>query len=103
MKKLISLFLALVLCTGLVSCAVPAAPAAPAEPVKPSAAPAAPSEEPEVVKEKFVVGLECNYAPFNWTQAEQTSESVAIPGGGFADGYDVQIAKLILAASAGFV
>ncbi len=96
MKKLISLLLALALCVGLVSCAAPAAPVAPAEPVKPSAeAPAAPSEEPDVAKEKFVVGLECNYAPFNWTQAEQSSESVVIPGGGFADGYDIQIAKLI--------
>lgn len=95
MKKLISLLLALALCVGLVSCAAPAAPAAPAEPVKPSAeAPSAPAVEP-AAKEKFVVGLECNYAPFNWTQAEQTQDSVVIPGGGFADGYDVQIAKLI--------
>ena len=43
----------------------------------------------------FKVGLECNYAPFNWTQMDETEFSVPIPGGGFADGYDVQIAKRI--------
>ena len=41
------------------------------------------------------VGMECNYAPYNWTQTEETETSVPIEGGGFADGYDVQIAKLI--------
>lgn len=44
----------------------------------------------------FRVGLECNYAPFNWTQAEATEFSVPIEGGGgYADGYDVQIARKI--------
>ncbi|MDD3334796.1 MAG: transporter substrate-binding domain-containing protein [Eubacteriales bacterium] len=44
----------------------------------------------------FRVGLECNYAPFNWTQAEESEFTVAIEGGGgYADGYDVQIAKKI--------
>ena len=44
----------------------------------------------------FRVGLECNYAPFNWTQAEETEFSVPIEGGGgYADGYDVQIARKI--------
>jgi len=42
----------------------------------------------------FRVGMECDYAPFNWTQAEASDTSVPIEGGvGFADGYDVQIAK----------
>lgn len=44
----------------------------------------------------FRVGLECNYAPFNWTQAEESEFTVPIEGGGgFADGYDVQIARKI--------
>lgn len=47
----------------------------------------------------FRVGLECNYAPFNWTQAEETEFTVPIEGGGgYADGYDVQIAKKIAEA-----
>ena len=41
------------------------------------------------------VGMECNYAPFNWTQAEPSEFTVPIEGGGYADGYDVQIARKI--------
>ncbi len=42
------------------------------------------------------VGMECNYAPFNWTQAEPSEFAVPISGGGgYADGYDVQIARKI--------
>ncbi len=44
----------------------------------------------------FRVGMECNYAPFNWTQAEPGEFTVPIEGGaGYADGYDVQIARKI--------
>ncbi len=41
------------------------------------------------------VGMECNYAPFNWTQSEQSETAVALPAGGFADGYDVQVARFL--------
>ena len=41
------------------------------------------------------VGMECNYAPYNWTQSEKSDEAVAIAAGGYADGYDVRIAKRI--------
>ncbi len=44
--------------------------------------------------EEFRVGMECAYAPFNWTQTEQTEGTVAITGG-YAGGYDVAIAQLI--------
>ena len=44
----------------------------------------------------FRVGMECNYTPFNWTQTESGEFAVPIEGGaGYADGYDVQIAKII--------
>ncbi len=46
-------------------------------------------------KDEFVVGMEANYAPFNWTQVESNPSSVALEGGGYVDGYDVQIAKII--------
>jgi len=46
-------------------------------------------------KEALVIGLECNYAPFNW--AENAANDYTLPisnhAGQFADGYDVQIAK----------
>lgn len=43
------------------------------------------------------VGLECAYAPFNWTETEKTDSNVPISNASnmYADGYDVQIAKLI--------
>ena len=47
----------------------------------------------------FRVGMECNYAPFNWTQVEADENSVPIDGGmGYAGGYDVEIAKKIAEA-----
>ena len=44
------------------------------------------------------VGMECNYAPYNWTQSEASDEAVAIVAGGYADGYDVRIAKRVAQA-----
>ena len=45
-------------------------------------------------KQDFKVGLECNYAPFNWTQLDDSKGAVEIKtGGGFCGGYDVEIAK----------
>ncbi len=41
------------------------------------------------------IGMECGYAPFNWTQQDASNNAVAIEGGGYANGYDVQIAKKV--------
>lgn len=42
------------------------------------------------------IGMECGYAPFNWTQQDDSNGAVAIDGGnGYANGYDVQIAKKV--------
>ena len=46
-------------------------------------------------KTTFVVGMECAYAPFNWQTATATNTSVSLGNMGYADGYDVQIAKQI--------
>ena len=46
-------------------------------------------------KDTFVVGMECGYAPFNWQTSEKTDTSVKLGKSGYADGYDVQIAKKI--------
>lgn len=44
----------------------------------------------------FTVGMECNYAPFNWQTTEQGENGVALPSGaGYCDGYDVRISKKI--------
>ena len=42
------------------------------------------------------VGMECAYAPFNWTQPDDSEGAVKIANAdGYANGYDVQIAKRI--------
>lgn len=66
MKKILSLALLFTLCLGL---------AADAETLR--------------------VGMECNYAPFNWTQTEPSEYAVPLSEGGFADGYDVQITRIL--------
>lgn len=45
--------------------------------------------------EKLTVGMECNYAPFNWTDPESNDYNLEIGAGEYCDGYDVQIAKNI--------
>jgi len=39
--------------------------------------------------------MECDYAPFNWTQVEDSDTTVAISSVDYADGYDVVIASMI--------
>lgn len=50
-------------------------------------------------KGEFRVGLECAYAPFNWTQTTDANGAVPISGKDnlYASGYDVQVAKYIAA------
>ena len=50
---------------------------------------------PEADSTVLRVGMECDYAPFNWTQVEANDTSVAISEVDQADGYDVVIASLI--------
>ena len=48
-------------------------------------------------EDKFRVGMEAGYAPFNWTQTNDKYGAVPISGSkaSWAGGYDVQIAKKI--------
>ena len=45
----------------------------------------------------LVVGMECAYAPFNWTETAQSESNVAIEdlSGAYAEGYDVQVARIL--------
>ena len=44
----------------------------------------------------FKVGMEAGYAPFNWTQSDDSNGAVKISGNAeYAGGYDVEIAKQI--------
>lgn len=46
-------------------------------------------------KKTFTVGMECNYAPFNWTQVEGDDLTVPLESAGHAGGYDVVMAKAL--------
>lgn len=55
--------------------------------------------ENEDNREVLVVGLECAYQPFNWTDTKASELNYPIAGTNkFADGYDIQIAKMIAEA-----
>ena len=55
----------------------------------------------EEAAEKFTVGMECAYAPYNWTQTDDSNGAVPISNvpGAYANGYDVMIAKKIAEAN----
>lgn len=81
MKKIIALVLTALMMLGFASCGSDS---------KKSTS----SGEKKVLK----VGLECAYAPFNWTQLDNSNGAVPISGTSqFAGGYDVEIAKKIAA------
>lgn len=45
---------------------------------------------------KLYVAMEAAYPPFNWTQTDDSNGAVALDGGtGYANGYDVQMAKKV--------
>ena len=50
----------------------------------------------ETSENELVVGLECNYAPFNWTVSSASNEAIEIDGvNAYCDGYDVVVAEQI--------
>ena len=46
-------------------------------------------------KEILRVGMECAYAPFNWTQLDESNGGIKLDDGTYAGGYDVEIAKRV--------
>ena len=103
MKRLVPILLLLAMIFALTACgetAIPAESAAPAE----SEAPAEESSAAEftgVEDGVFTVGMECAYAPYNWTQMDDSNGAVPIANvpGAYANGYDVMIAKKICEAN----
>jgi len=92
MKKFLSLLVAVAMILTLAACS--AAPAA--NPTQ------APSDEPEATAQAKVlrVGMECAYAPYNWTQPDDSNGAVPIFNSAeYANGYDVMMAKAICEAN----
>ena len=53
------------------------------------------ADTPIKQKETLTIGMECNYAPLNWSQVNDSKYAVKLEDGSFADGYDVQVARKI--------
>ena len=54
-------------------------------------------------KDKIRIGMEAAYAPYNWQVSEASEYTIPIDNvqGAYADGYDVQIAKIVCKALGG--
>jgi len=100
MKRWIALLMTAVLVCSLGACGTPAAEESQSQPESQA------SEETESTPEalpQLRVGMECAYAPNNWQEDTATDTNYPIENvpGAYAEGYDVQIAKII-AAEAGY-
>lgn len=53
----------------------------------------------------YRVGMECAYSPWNWQTSESSDYTISIDNvsGAYADGYDIQIAKVVAKALGGDV
>ena len=84
MRKIAALILALVLALSLCACS------------------ASDGTVPSGVEDGVLtVAMECAYAPYNWTQSDDSNGAVPISNvpGSFANGYDVMIAKKLCEAN----
>ena len=96
MKKILALTLALALSLGLCACGGGSAEEAPAEETTESTEIASGVEDGVLT-----VAMECNYAPYNWTQPDDSNGAVPIKDtdGEYANGYDVMMAKKLCEAN----
>ena len=83
MKKFLCMLMALAMILSMAACASSGSGNATGENV--------PGSDNNIL----TVGMECAYAPYNWTQADDSNGAVPIVNnpGTYANGYDVQIAK----------
>ena len=81
MKKIIAMILAIVMMMSLAACSGGATTG--------------------VEDGVLTVGMECAYAPYNWTQTDDSNGAVPISNvpGAYANGYDVMMAKKICEAN----
>jgi len=92
MKRFVCLLLAVVMIFGLAACSGSGSTATP----PPSATPPATASPSPSAKPVLKVCMECAYAPYNWTQPDDSNGAVPINDSNeYAYGYDVMMAKLI--------
>ena len=98
MKKMIAMLLALVMVLAMAACGT-------TEPAETTGA-ATPSETQGAVASGvedgvLTVAMECAYAPYNWSQPDDSNGAVPIANapGNYANGYDVMMAKKLCEAN----
>ena len=97
LKKPLSLGLAAVLALGLAACGATAETQSTAESGATAETTAAPDGDGDPTT--LTVAMECAYAPYNWTQSDDSNGAVQIrDSSDYAYGYDVMMAKKIAEA-----
>ena len=111
MKKLICMLLAMTMTLSLAACggsgsaettqAAASGSAETTQAASDTTQAAAASDIPGLEDGVFTVGMECAYAPYNWTQTDDSNGAVPISNvpGAYANGYDVMVAKQICEAN----
>ena len=94
MKKVMALALAAMMAASLTACG--GGSKAPETTAAAGDAAGAAADNAGAGKKVLKVAMECGYAPYNWTQPDDSNGAVPISGSpDFAYGYDVMMAKLI--------
>ena len=110
MRKIIALLLSLTMVLSMTACggsdsasAAPAGTSAASAAVSTTAADDSKAETaaiPGLEDGVFTVAMECAYAPYNWTQTDDSNGAVPIKDSNeYANGYDIMIAKKICEAN----
>lgn len=106
MKKLIAMLLAVCMLLGMTACGSSdtTSSAAASETAAPQTETETGSDEtaaiPGLEDGVFTVAMECAYAPYNWTQTDDSNGAVPIKDSSeYANGYDIMIAKKICEAN----
>ncbi|MBP3539297.1 MAG: transporter substrate-binding domain-containing protein, partial [Oscillospiraceae bacterium] len=104
MRRVLAIVLSLVMLLALCACGSsnqPAPSAAPDADASAHAADAPAATATGVEDGVLTVAMECAYAPYNWTQSDDSNGAVPISNvpGSYANGYDVMIAKMICEAN----
>ena len=92
LRRTIATLLAALMLLALTACGAGTTP-----PAQDANAPAEENDPPTTESNQFRVGMECAYAPSNWQESAATDTNVPVENvaGAYAEGYDVQIARIL--------
>ena len=102
MKKFLSMLMAVAMILSLAACGTSGTTATEPEAASAETTAGAEGAVPSGVEDGVLtIAMECAYAPYNWTQSDDSNGAVPIANvpGSYANGYDVLIAKKICEAN----